>query len=84
MPDLTRKVPQGTAWRIARTSLGRLACTYANPADGHHDHDAECLTDDEALVADRMLRLLAAAVAGDEDAVLDHLTSLTERIDRET
>lgn len=76
-----RKVPADTAWRIARNSLGRLACAYADPADESHDH-ALCLLDDESLIADRMLRLLAAAVAGDEDKVLDRLTELSDSIDR--
>lgn len=78
-----RQVPQGVAWRIARVSLGRLACEVMDPADEHHDH-VDCVRDDESYIADRMLRLLAAAVTGDEDAVLNRLTDLTDAIDHDS
>ena len=76
------KVPQGTAWRVARVSLAYTACEYGNPADEHHDHAAECLRDDESRAADGMLRLLAAATAGDDTVALDRLTDLMGSIDR--
>lgn len=75
MPD-PQKIDAGAAWQVARNGLGRLACAVMDPADPSHDHAAECLTDDHARAADAMLRLLAAAVGGDEDTALDRLTEL--------
>lgn len=76
-----RIVPASTVQRVATSCLGRMACAYMNPADPGHDHEAECLLDDEAYAADLALRLVIAATVADEDAALDRLTDLLASID---
>lgn len=75
-PD-PRKVDAATFWRVAKNTLGRMACAYLDPTDPRHNH-AECLRDDEAYAADLMLGLLAAAAAGDEDGVLERLSEVMD------
>lgn len=83
MSDAPRKVPPETFWRVARTTLGRMACVYADPARDGHRHD-DCLVDDEAYAADLMLGMLGAAAAADEDAVLDRLTDIIDALGAST
>lgn len=58
-----------------------MACAYMNPADPGHDHEAECLLDEQAYGADLILRMVFAVSGGDEDAALDRLVDLTAAID---
>lgn len=81
--DQPRQVPPELMWRVARNTLGRMACAYADPQRDGHDHAELCLRDDEAYAADRMLALLGAAVAADEGLVLDHLTVMLDSMERE-
>lgn len=76
-----RKVPAATAWRVALNTLGRMACVNMAPNDGLHDHETECLVDDEAYAADLLLRMVAATTSGDQDTALDRLTDLIDSID---
>jgi hypothetical protein len=73
-----RQVTAALAWRVAQNTLGRMACETGAPNDGH-DHGA-CVVDDESYAADLMLRITAAAAAGDETRALDRLTDLLSAI----
>lgn len=74
---MTRPVAAATVWSAVSTSLGRLACVYADPAaDGHHHPD--CLVDDVAYAADLTLGLVAAVCGGNDDAILARLDTLRE------
>lgn len=79
---VTRVVSASEAFRIAKATLGRMACVEGNPADKGHDH-TECVYDDASYIADLQLRLLAAVAAGDDDVILDRLADLTAAIDLE-
>lgn len=74
---MTRKIKPETFWRVARSTLARMACEYADPADKHHDH-AACVRDDESYAADLLLRVAAAAAGDDEAVMLDRLSDLRE------
>lgn len=67
-------------WRVARTTLGRMACEYGDPLRDGHDHAADCLHDDEAYAANLLLTMIAPAINGDEDRLLDRMTDLLEAI----
>lgn len=75
-----RKVSPDTAYRVARTTLGRMACMHADQDFEGHDHGGECLLDDESYVADLQLRLLAAVATCDDDLILARLGDLTEAV----
>lgn len=70
-------------YATARTALARLACAYADPVDGLHDHHAECLTDDIARSADLLLFLAATITTGDETAMLDALEQIHTTLKRD-
>lgn len=72
-----RKVKPEVFWRVARSTLARMACEYADPADQSHDH-VTCVRDDEAYAADLLLRVAAAAAGQDESVMLDRLSDLRE------
>lgn len=76
---MPRQVTREVAWTAARAALIRQACNYMDPADEDHDHD-ECLREDSAYVADRMLRLLAAVIGDDDDTILGRLDDLRDAI----
>lgn len=82
MVSATRTVSASEAFRIAKATLGRMACTEGNPADKDHDH-TECVYDDASYIADLQLRLLAATATGDDDLILLRLGELTDAIDVE-
>lgn len=75
----TRKIDPALVWRVARNTLGRMACEYGDPARDEHDH-AICVRDDASYAADLLLRLVEPAVNGDEDAVLDRMSDLLEAV----
>lgn len=77
---MTRQVSADVAFRVARTSLGRMACDVGDVTDKNHDH-TECILDPEAYIADRQLRLLAAVAGGDDDTILARLEDLQGSID---
>lgn len=79
---MTRKIDPLTFWRVARSTLARLACEYADPADRQHDHTV-CVRDDASYAADLLLRVAAAAAGGDEGTMLDRLSDLREATSEE-
>lgn len=78
-----RKIDPALMWRVARTNLGRTACEFMDPTDTGHDHVAICLRDDAAYAADLLLRVLAPAINGEEDLLLDRVTDLLDAMDRD-
>jgi hypothetical protein len=83
MSTQQRHVDASTAWRIARSTLGRMACAYGDPTRDGHDHQV-CVRDDESFIADRMLALLNAVCRDDTDMALDGLTELQAIIQHAT
>lgn len=75
-----RKIDPLVAWKVARNTLGRMACEYGDPLRDGHDHAAGCLHDDEAYAANLMVTMIASAINGDEDGLLDRMTDLLEAI----
>lgn len=76
---MPRVVSPEVAWKVARGALIRQSCNYMAPEADDHDH-AECVRDDTAYAADRMLRLLAAVIGGDDDTILARLEDFREAI----
>jgi hypothetical protein len=76
---VARQVSTDTAWTTARAAFIRQACNHMDPTGEGHDHE-ECLRDDTAYIADRMLRLLAAVVGNDDDTILSRLDDLRDAI----
>lgn len=74
-----RKVDPSLMWRVARLTLGRMACEYGDPLRDGHNH-AECIRDDESYAAHLLLTMIAPAINGDEDGVLDRMSELLEAI----
>lgn len=79
---VTRTVAGTEFFRIAKATLGRMACASTSPTDGQHDH-AECVYDDGSYIADLQLRLLAAVASGDDDLILARLAEAADAIDPE-
>ena len=79
MSDLRRRITPQVFWRVARNTLGRMACVYADPTADGHDH-GECVVDDEAFAAHLLLGLAGALAEGDETTVLDAVTDLLDRL----
>lgn len=78
---MSRSVSADTVFRVARTTLGRMACDQAAGAVANHPgHDRECLRDDEAYVADRLLRLISSIAVANDDAILHHLQVMAEMV----
>ena len=74
---VARKVKPEVFWRVARSTLARMACEYADPADEGHNH-VTCVRDDESYAADLLLRVAAAAAGQNESRMLDRLADLRE------
>jgi hypothetical protein len=76
-----RRVKPETMWRVARATLGRMACEYGDPLRDSHNH-ADCLVDDESYAADLILGVCAAVVVGDDSKTLDQVTALIDAVAR--
>lgn len=76
---VVRRVDPALVWRVARNTLGRMACEYGDPLLDAHRHE-ECVRDDESYAAHLLLLLIAPAINGDEDGLLDRMTDLLEAL----